>query len=165
MEEERGSTDNIIMDMCKSICDEYNIEIDKFLINPTGKFKIGGFDGDAGLTGRKIVVDTYQSFAPVGGGAFSGKDPSKVDRSGAYKAREIAKNILSSNTDYNWCQVQISYAIGMDRPLAIYIDTDKGSIDASDDLYKECKPNNIIKDLNLLTICYEEKARYGHFRD
>ena len=165
MEEDRKSTDNIIMNMCKSICDEYNIEIDGFLINPTGKFKIGGFDGDAGLTGRKIVVDTYQSFAPVGGGAFSGKDPSKVDRSGAYKAREIAKNVLSSDKDYNWCQVQISYAIGMDKPLAIYIDTDKGSIDASDDLYEECKPNNIIKDLNLLDICYEEKARYGHFRD
>ena len=89
----RKITDKLIKDKCIEICDKYNIEIEKFLINPTGKFLIGGFDGDAGLTGRKIVVDTYHSFAKVGGGAFSGKDPSKVDRSGAYKAREIAKKI------------------------------------------------------------------------
>lgn len=164
-EEDRNSTDKIIKDMCKNICNQYNIEIEEFLINPTGKFLIGGFDGDAGLTGRKIVVDTYQSFAPVGGGAFSGKDPSKVDRSGAYKAREIAKSILLSNNDYKWCQVQLSYAIGVEKPLAIYIETDKGDIEVDDGLYEECKPRNIIKDLNLLDTCYEEKARFGHFRD
>ena len=162
-EEDRINTDRIIIDLCNSICSEYGIEIEKFLINPTGKFRIGGFNGDAGLTGRKIVVDTYESFAPVGGGAFSGKDPSKVDRSGAYKAREIAKKIILSNDNYNWCQVQLSYAIGMEKPLAIYIKTDKGDIEVEDTLYEECKPRNIIKDLNLLNICYEERARFGHF--
>ena len=162
-EEDRKNTDRIIKNICKNICDEYNIEIEEFLINPTGKFRIGGFEGDAGLTGRKIVVDTYQSFAPVGGGAFSGKDPSKVDRSGAYKAREIAKKILLSNENYMWCHVQLSYAIGKEKPLAIYIKTDRGNIEVDNSLYEECKPKNIIKDLDLLNICYEERAKYGHF--
>ena len=89
-EKERSETDKIIKDICNNICSKYNIEVEKYLINPTGRFEIGGFEGDAGLTGRKIVVDSYQGFAPVGGGAFSGKDPSKVDRSAAYKARKIA---------------------------------------------------------------------------
>lgn len=161
-EVERTITDNILKDICTNICNEYNLKIEEFLINPTGKFLIGGFDGDAGLTGRKIVVDTYQSFAKVGGGAFSGKDPTKVDRSGAYKAREIAKQIISNN-DYNWCQVQLSYAIGKKEPLAIYIDTDKGPIPTPENLYQECTPQNIINDLNLKNISYEEKARFGHF--
>ena len=136
-----------------------------YLINPTGKFLIGGFLGDAGLTGRKIVVDSYQSFAKCGGGAFSGKDPSKVDRSGAYKARSIAKEILRDNHEYNWCLVQISYAIGVERPVSIYIETDKGVIDTLDKFYEECKPKNIIKDLNLRNICYEDLAKFGHFMD
>ena len=93
-EENRSFTDKLIKDECTKICNEYDIEIENFLINPTGRFKTGGFEGDSGLTGRKIVVDTYQSFTPVGGGAFSGKDPTKVDRSGAYKARLIAKEFL-----------------------------------------------------------------------
>ena len=158
----RKITDKLIKDKCIEICDKYNIEIEKFLINPTGKFLIGGFDGDAGLTGRKIVVDTYHSFAKVGGGAFSGKDPSKVDRSGAYKAREIAKEYLRK---YNlrWCSVQISYAIGIDKPLAIYIDSDKGNLEVEENLYNECTPKRIIKDLKLHYICYEEKAKFGHF--
>ena len=161
-EKHRDYTDNLIKEKCIEICKRYNIEIEKFLINPTGKFLIGGFDGDAGLTGRKIVVDSYHSFAKVGGGAFSGKDPSKVDRSGAYKAREIAKEYLKK---YNlkWCQVQISYAIGLDKPLAIYIDSDKGNIEVKENLYDECTPKNIIKDLNLYNTCYEEKAKFGHF--
>ncbi len=162
-EQERNITDQIIKDMCISICSKYNIEIEEFLINPTGKFLIGGFDGDAGLTGRKIVVDSYQSFANVGGGAFSGKDPTKVDRSGAYKAREIAKEILKKNKKYNWCQVQLSYAIGKEQPLAIYIETDRENIDVPMSLYQECTPKNIIKDLNLKNICYEDKAKFGHF--
>ena len=161
-ERHRDYTDNLIKEKCIEICKRYNIEIEKFLINPTGKFLIGGFDGDAGLTGRKIVVDSYHSFAKVGGGAFSGKDPSKVDRSGAYKAREIAKEYLKK---YNlkWCQIQISYAIGLDKPLAIYIDSDKGNIEVKENLYDECTPKNIIKDLNLYNTCYEEKAKFGHF--
>ena len=161
-EQHRPYTDNLIKEECKSICHKYNIEIENFLINPTGKFLIGGFDGDAGLTGRKIVVDNYHSFAKVGGGAFSGKDPSKVDRTAAYKAREIAKEYLKK---YNlkWCQVQISYAIGIETPLAIYIESNQGSIEVPDELYQQCTPKNIIKDLKLYETCFEEKAKFGHF--
>lgn len=164
-EKEREETDKIIKNICNEICNGYNIEVETYLINPTGKFEIGGFDGDAGLTGRKIVVDSYQSFANVGGGAFSGKDPSKVDRSGAYKAREIAKRIVSSNDKYEWCEVQLSYAIGVEEPLAIYIKTNLGNIEADKFLYEECKPRNIIKDLDLLNEHYEERAKFGHFRN
>ena len=162
---EREETDNILINIVNNLCKEYNIKVEEFLINPTGRFEIGGFAGDAGLTGRKIVVDSYQSFAPVGGGAFSGKDPTKVDRSGAYKAREIAKNILINNEEYNWCEVQLSYSIGIEEPMAIYIKTDKGELEPSKELYEECKPRNIINDLNLRNICYEEKAKFGHFRN
>jgi len=163
-EENREETDAIIRNICTNIANEYGMKIDNFLINPTGKFLIGGFEGDAGLTGRKIVVDSYQSFARVGGGAFSGKDPTKVDRSGAYKAREIAKDYLKK---YNlqWCQVQLSYAIGIAKPLAIYVNSNKGSLDVSDELYEECTPKNIINDLGLLTKTYLETAKFGHFKD
>jgi S-adenosylmethionine synthetase len=163
-EKEREETDKIIKNICLSICEKYNIKIEKFLINPTGRFEIGGFEGDSGLTGRKIVVDSYQGFALVGGGAFSGKDPSKVDRSAAYKARNIAVDYLKK---YNlrWCQVQLSYAIGIRKPLAIYITSDKGDIKIDDSLYEECEPNNIIKDLDLLNKCYVDTAKYGHFVD
>ena len=164
-EQEREETDDILKNIVNNLCKKYNIEVEKFLINPTGRFEIGGFAGDAGLTGRKIVVDSYQSFAPVGGGAFSGKDPTKVDRSGAYKAREIAKSILKNNEVYNWCEVQLSYSIGIEEPMAIYIKTDKGELEPNKDLYEECKPRNIINDLNLRNICYEEKAKFGHFRN
>ena len=164
-EVDREETDNILINICKDICRDYDIEIEKFLINPTGRFFIGGFDGDCGLTGRKIVVDSYQSFANVGGGAFSGKDPSKVDRSGAYKAREIAKKIVSSSDKYDWCLVQLSYAIGIEEPLAIYIKTNLGDMDVDSSLYEECKPRNIIKDLDLRNICYEDMAKFGHFCD
>ena len=158
----RKITDKLIKDKCTNICKEYNIEIEKFLINPTGKFSIGGFEGDAGLTGRKIVVDTYHSFAKVGGGAFSGKDPSKVDRSGAYKSREIAKEYLKKH-NLRWCSVQLSYAIGVKEPLAIYIDSDKGNLEVEENLYKECTPQKIIEDLDLYHICYEDRAKFGHF--
>ena len=167
-ERERDNTDKIIKDIVNNICSKYNIEIEEFLINPTGRFEIGGFLGDAGLTGRKIVVDSYQGFAPVGGGAFSGKDPSKVDRSAAYKARMIAVYYLKK---YNlkWCKVQLSYAIGIRKPLAIYIDSDKGSLEDEttislySSLYEECEPKNIINDLNLLNKCYYETSMFGHF--
>ena len=162
-EKERDETDKILIDITNKICKKYKVKVEDYLINPTGRFEIGGFEGDAGLTGRKIVVDSYQSFANVGGGAFSGKDPTKVDRSGAYKAREIAKDIIKNNKEYNWCQVQLSYAIGLEEPLAIYIKTDKGGIETPEELYEECKPRNIIKDLKLREICYEEKAKFGHF--
>lgn len=167
-EKERKSTDKIIIDICNSICSKYNIEVEDYLINPTGKFEIGGFLGDAGLTGRKIVVDSYQGFAPVGGGAFSGKDPTKVDRSGAYKARLIAIYYLKK---YNlkWCRIQLSYAIGIRKPLAIYIESDKGilddeaTIDKYTSLYEECEPKNIIDDLALLNEKFYERSKFGHF--
>lgn len=164
-EQEREKTDEIIIRICNEICAKYNIKVEKYLINPTGKFLIGGFSGDAGLTGRKIVVDSYHSFASVGGGAFSGKDPTKVDRSGAYKAREIAKKVLSRHPEFDTCVVQLSYAIGVEKPLAIYIRANNKDLEVPESLYDECTPKNIIKDLNLKNICYEEKARFGHFTD
>ena len=160
-EKERQVTDNILKEICTNICKEYNIEIESFLINPTGKFMIGGFLADTGLTGRKIVVDTYQSFANVGGGAFSGKDPSKVDRSGAYKARDIAKKVLLANDNYLWCEVQLAYAIGKALPLSICIKTNLGEVDVPSKLYDECSVLNIINDLNLLNECYEDRAKFG----
>ena len=164
-EQEREKTDEIIIRICNEICAKYNIKVEKYLINPTGKFLIGGFSGDAGLTGRKIVVDSYHSFASVGGGAFSGKDPTKVDRSGAYKAREIAKKVLSRHPEFDNCVVQLSYAIGVEKPLAIYIRANNKDLEVPESLYDECTPKNIIKDLNLKNICYEEKARFGQFTD
>ena len=161
---EREKTDKIIKDLITNICSSFDIEIDEFLINPTGKFKLGGFEADAGLTGRKILVDNYHSFSKVGGGAFSGKDPTKVDRSGAYKARKIAIYYLKK---YNlkWCEVQISYAIGKRKPLGISIDSNIGIINPSEKLYTECEVHNIIKDLKLLNTIYYNKAMYGHFID
>ena len=161
-ETDRAETDRILIDKAREIAGKYGVEVEKFLINPTGKFLIGGFMGDAGLTGRKIVVDSYQSFAPVGGGAFSGKDPSKVDRSAAYKAREIAVDYLKRYNLHS-CEVQLSYAIGIAEPLAIYINGDGKSITPEPELYAACTPKNIIKDLDLLHKKYEDTAKFGHF--
>ena len=161
-ETDRAETDQILIDKAREIAGKYGVEVEKFLVNPTGKFLIGGFMGDAGLTGRKIVVDSYQSFAPVGGGAFSGKDPSKVDRSAAYKAREIAVDYLKRHHLHS-CEVQLSYAIGIAEPLAIYINGDGKSITPEPELYAACTPKNIIKDLNLLHKKYEDTAKFGHF--
>lgn len=165
-EEDRETTDEIIKNFLVGLCHQYYISIENFHINPTGKFLVGGFDGDAGLTGRKTVVDTYQGFAPTGGGALSGKDPTKVDRSGAYKARQIAIRYLNSHPEVNWIQVQLSYAIGIAEPMAIYINSDKGIItDVPKSLYEECTPARIIKDLHL-TDCsfkYSDTAKFGHF--
>lgn len=152
-EEDRATTDKILIDQAKTLAEKYGLKVQKFLINPTGKFLIGGFQGDAGLTGRKIVVDSYQSFAPVGGGAFSGKDPSKVDRSGAYKAREIAIRYLKER-NLARCEVQLSYAIGIAEPLAIYILGDGKNIEPEKSLYTECTPKQMIKDLDLLDKCF-----------
>lgn len=163
-EKERDITDKIIIDICESILKEYNLKVERYLINPTGRFFIGGFEGDAGLTGRKIVVDSYQSFCEVGGGAFSGKDPSKVDRSGAYKARELAKRYLKKHK-CNFCKVILSYAIGIQKPLSITIITENGEEDVPNSWYEECTPKNIIKDLNLRNIKYEDLAKFGHFQN
>lgn len=140
----------------------------KYLINPTGRFVIGGPQGDCGLTGRKIIVDTYGGAAPHGGGAFSGKDPSKVDRSAAYACRYVAKNIVAAGLAKQ-CQIQISYAIGIAQPTSITIDT-FGTGQASEqtliDLVRshfDLRPKGIIRMLDLQRPIYSKTAAYGHF--
>jgi len=137
-------------------------------INPTGRFVIGGPQGDAGLTGRKIIVDTYGGSCPHGGGAFSGKDPTKVDRSGAYMARYIAKNLVKANVAKK-ITIQIAYAIGLTEPVSIMIDT-HGTAQIEESKIETCvkdifdlRPAGIIKELNLLRPIYKKSASYGHF--
>lgn len=161
-EKERNRTDLVLKNLILSLCKLYNVEVENFLFNPTGKFELGGPWTDSGLTGRKIVVDSYEGFAHVGGGSLNGKDPSKVDVSGAYKARELAVRFLKDH-NLKWCQVQLSYAIGIAEPLAIYIDSDKGEIDVPRNLYAECTPTRMIKDLKLKEIDYYRQAEFGHF--
>lgn len=137
-------------------------------LNPTGSFVVGGPQGDAGLTGRKIIVDTYGGYARHGGGAFSGKDPAKVDRSGAYMGRYIAKNIVAAGLA-DKCEVQISYAIGVAEPISVFVETfGTGKLSDAEisTLIPEnfgLKPKQIIDHLNLKTPIYEETATYGHF--
>lgn len=162
-EKERATTDEIIRQTVAVICYKRGVGYpDEVLINPTGRFEKGGFEADTGLTGRKIVVDSYQGFARVGGGAFSGKDPTKVDRSGAYKARLIAKRLVQEHKLF-WCEVQLAYSIGVEEPLGIVIFSNAGNIKADRDLYEECKPKNIIEDLKLKEMKFEPLARFGHF--
>jgi len=163
-EEDRKATDKIIIKMAQKICKKYGVETNKkkFIINPTGKFLIGGFQGDAGLTGRKIVVDNYQAFSSVGGGAYSGKDCTKVDRSAAYKARQVAKRYVSM-TGASWCRVSVSYAIGLEKPMSIRIETNKGDICFRDELYESFKPKNIIEDLGLRKVKYYPTSQFGHY--
>ncbi len=140
----------------------------KFHINPTGRFVVGGPFGDCGLTGRKIIVDTYGGYARHGGGAFSGKDPSKVDRSAAYLARYIAKNIVAAGIATK-CEVQLSYAIGVAEPTSILVDTfgtgkiDDGKITMLVRKHFDCKPAGLIKMLDLLKPIYQPTSSYGHF--
>jgi S-adenosylmethionine synthetase len=137
-------------------------------INPTGKFFIGGPDGDTGLTGRKIIVDTYGGAAPHGGGAFSGKDPTKVDRSAAYAARYLAKNVVASGVA-DRCTIQLSYAIGVAKPLSIYVDThgtgkvDEAVIEAALGNVMDLTPRGIRQTLDLNKPVYARTAAYGHF--
>ena len=140
----------------------------EFYVNPTGRFVIGGPDGDAGLTGRKIIVDTYGGASPHGGGAFSGKDPTKVDRSAAYAARYLAKNVVAAGLA-NKCLIQLSYAIGVSKPLSVYVDTqgtgkvdeDKLSLILQD--LMNLSPRGIREHLNLNRPIYARTAAYGHF--
>ena len=140
----------------------------KFLINPTGRFVIGGPQGDCGLTGRKIIVDTYGGACPHGGGAFSGKDPSKVDRSAAYAARYVAKNIVAAGLATQ-CQVQVSYAIGVAEPINITVYTEGTGVVSDDILAKlvrehfDLRPKGIVNMLDLLRPIYTKTAAYGHF--
>ena len=153
------------------ILKEYGYKIDsktKIYINTTGKFVIGGPEGDTGLTGRKIIVDTYGGYARHGGGAFSGKDPSKVDRSGSYVARWIAKSIVFSGLA-DKCEIQLAYAIGRPEPLSIYVDTQGTGKLFGDEIVEKVKknfdlrPGMIIKELGLRKPIYRQCAAYGHF--
>ncbi|WP_088289281.1 methionine adenosyltransferase [Kineosporia sp. A_224] len=154
----------------KPVLDEVSIDSSSYrlLVNPTGRFEIGGPMGDAGLTGRKIIVDTYGGMARHGGGAFSGKDPSKVDRSAAYAMRWVAKNVVAAGLARR-CEVQVAYAIGKAHPVGLYVETFgtetvpleriQKAIDAVFDL----RPAAIIRDLDLLRPIYQQTAAYGHF--
>ncbi len=147
-----------------------NIKADniKYHINPTGRFVIGGPQGDAGLTGRKIIVDTYGGSCPHGGGAFSGKDPSKVDRSAAYMARYIAKNLVAAGV-CDKATIQLAYAIGVVEPVSIYVDThssakvDESGLESCVREFFRLTPKGIIESLNLLRPIYKKSAAYGHF--
>jgi S-adenosylmethionine synthetase len=140
----------------------------KFLVNPTGRFVVGGPQGDCGLTGRKIIVDTYGGAAPHGGGAFSGKDPSKVDRSAAYAARYVAKNIVAAGLATK-CQLQVSYAIGVAKPTSVMVTTFGTGKIADEKIAQlvqkhfDLRPKGILQMLNLLRPIYEKTAAYGHF--
>ncbi|MBN1792421.1 methionine adenosyltransferase [Candidatus Woesearchaeota archaeon] len=160
----KGVLEKVIMPVCKELVDEQT----KYFINPTGKFVIGGPVADTGLTGRKIIVDTYGGMGRHGGGCFSGKDPSKVDRSAAYMMRYVAKNIVAAGLA-DKCEIQVSYAIGVAEPVSIYVNT-FGTGKVPDEkiielvkTYFPLKPADIIKYLKLKRPIYKKTAAYGHF--
>jgi S-adenosylmethionine synthetase len=152
-----------------SLYDEKRFENKDFVyVNPTGKFVIGGPMGDTGLTGRKIIVDTYGGAAPHGGGAFSGKDPTKVDRSAAYAARHVAKNVVAAGLA-DRCQIQVAYAIGVAHPLSVLVDcfgtnvVPQETIESLISEHFDLRPGAIIRDLELRRPIYRKTAAYGHF--
>nr|WP_315168086.1 methionine adenosyltransferase [uncultured Limnohabitans sp.] len=161
-------TEAIIEEIIKPVLPKEWLQDTKYLINPTGRFVIGGPQGDCGLTGRKIIVDTYGGACPHGGGAFSGKDPSKVDRSAAYAARYVAKNIVAAGLATQ-CQVQVAYAIGVARPMNITVNTAGTGVISDDNLsalvaeHFDLRPKGIIQMLDLLRPIYSKTAAYGHF--
>ncbi len=159
----------VIEEIVKPVFPKHMLKSDtKYLINPTGRFVIGGPLGDTGLTGRKIIVDTYGGYSRHGGGAFSGKDPSKVDRSAAYAARHVAKNIVAAGLAKK-CEVQVAYAIGVARPVSVLVDTFGTGTIADEKIGKlvekhfDLRPKGIIQALNLLRPIYLKTAAYGHF--
>ncbi|MDB5798645.1 MAG: methionine adenosyltransferase [Paucimonas sp.] len=158
----------VIEEIIKPVVPKEWLKDTRYLINPTGRFVIGGPQGDCGLTGRKIIVDTYGGAAPHGGGAFSGKDPSKVDRSAAYAGRYVAKNIVAAGLAER-CQIQISYAIGIARPTSVMVTTfgtGKISDERIEELVREhfdLRPKGIVQMLDLLRPIYSKTAAYGHF--
>ncbi|MYN04170.1 methionine adenosyltransferase [Pseudoduganella sp. DS3] len=158
----------VIEEIIKPVLPTAWIKDTKFLVNPTGRFVIGGPQGDCGLTGRKIIVDTYGGAAPHGGGAFSGKDPSKVDRSAAYAARYVAKNVVAAGLARQ-CQVQVSYAIGVARPINITVYTEGTGVISDDKIaalvaeHFDLRPKGIVQMLDLLRPIYAKTAAYGHF--
>jgi S-adenosylmethionine synthetase len=160
--------EEIIGKVIKEICSDWITPNSKFLVNPTGRFVIGGPQADTGLTGRKVIADTYGGAGRHGGGAFSGKDPSKVDRSACYMARYIAKNIVAAGLA-DKCEVQLAYAIGLPNPVSVMVNT-FGTASVDDELIEgrvknsfEMKPADIIRILNLKRPIYKKTAAYGHF--
>jgi S-adenosylmethionine synthetase len=160
--------EEVINKVIKPVCDSWMDSQTKFLVNPTGRFVIGGPPGDTGLTGRKIIADTYGGMGRHGGGAFSGKDPSKVDRSACYMARYVAKNIVASGLAKK-CEVQVAYAIGVAEPISVMIETfgtgkmPEEDIEAMVRKNFDMRPAGIIKTLDLKRPIYHETAAYGHF--
>ncbi len=158
----------VIEEIVKPVLPKHWIQNTRYLINPTGRFVIGGPHGDCGLTGRKIIVDTYGGACPHGGGAFSGKDPSKVDRSAAYAARYVAKNIVAAGLARR-CQVQVSYAIGYSKPINVTVDTAGTGVIGDEILARlvgehfDLRPKGIVQMLDLLRPIYSKSAAYGHF--
>jgi len=167
-ERQKMLSEAVIEEIVKPVFPKEMISGARFLVNPTGRFEIGGPHGDAGVTGRKIIVDTYGGAAPHGGGAFSGKDPSKVDRSAAYAARYVAKNVVAAGLAKQ-CQVQLSYAIGVAKPINVTVYTE-GTGRVSDarivdlvNAHFDLRPKGIIRMLDLLRPIYRKTAAYGHF--
>ncbi len=171
-EKERDKTDKILKDIIDDICKDFKIEIEEYLFNPTGRFEIGGILGDSGLTGRKLLIDNYHTFGQVGGGAFSSKDMTKVDRSGAYIAREIAVKYLEE-LNARMVEVEIGYSIGLPKPLSIrikYYDMSEHKNkfkNPTDEDYEMCKVGNIVKRYNDIIKknpnWLKEICKYGHF--
>jgi S-adenosylmethionine synthetase len=158
----------VIEEIIKPVLPREWLQDTRYLVNPTGRFVIGGPQGDCGLTGRKIIVDTYGGSAPHGGGAFSGKDPSKVDRSAAYAARYVAKNVVAAGLARQ-CQVQVSYAIGVARPINITVYTEGTGVISDEKIAElvmehfDLRPKGIVQMLDLLRPIYTKSAAYGHF--
>lgn len=160
--------EEIIREVVKPVCGNWVDQSTKFLVNPTGRFVVGGPPGDTGLTGRKVIADTYGGMGRHGGGAFSGKDPSKVDRSACYLARYVAKNVVSANLAQR-CEVQIAYAIGVASPVSVMVDTFRTGSISEDQIEARVKksfdmrPAAIIDNLDLKKPIYKKTAAYGHF--
>jgi S-adenosylmethionine synthetase len=164
----KEAIDAVIEMIIKPVLPKEWLRNTKYLVNPTGRFVVGGPQGDCGLTGRKIIVDTYGGACPHGGGAFSGKDPSKVDRSAAYAARYVAKNVVAAGLARQ-CQIQVSYAIGVARPINVTVYTEGTGAIPDEKIAQlvqehfDLRPRGIVQMLDLLRPIYAKTAAYGHF--